>query len=351
MREVEVGKRLPNAVDDMTDIKLSRLLGELERDPSYAGALTRVRAARETAAQLRAMRKRAGLTQAELGKKLGVSQARISHVESGLLDYLPPIDFIYLYAEACGASITLHASARQEPKGRQPGALLVVINRRRLEAEILAANMIAHKAGMDGLAFDSVEAWLSEQDRHSPVAVIFSVGSQKLVEGSLRAELSKLVAAMGSVPVVVFADSDEPAEVLAALDAGARGYIPGDMQIQAAADAIDLVRAGGIFVPASSISALGEVIRAAATTIRPLSDVFTAREAAVAEAIRKGKANKVIAHELHLNETTVRVHVRNILKKLKATNRTEAIYKLNDLYPGSEPSRGQDKVYKPGLGN
>ena len=50
------------------------------------------------------------------------------------------------------------------------------------------------------------------------------------------------------------------------------------------------------------------------------------------EALRRGKANKIIAYELNLRESTVKVHVRNIMKKVKATNRTEVVFKLNDLF-------------------
>jgi DNA-binding NarL/FixJ family response regulator len=46
----------------------------------------------------------------------------------------------------------------------------------------------------------------------------------------------------------------------------------------------------------------------------------------VLEALRKGKANKAIAFELSIHESTVKVHVRNIMKKLGARNRTEVVY-------------------------
>ena len=51
------------------------------------------------------------------------------------------------------------------------------------------------------------------------------------------------------------------------------------------------------------------------------------------DALRRGKANKIIAYELNLRESTVKVHVRNIMKKLKATNRTEVAFKIRDLLP------------------
>ena len=59
--------------------------------------------------------------------------------------------------------------------------------------------------------------------------------------------------------------------------------------------------------------------------------MFTARQAAVVEALQRNKANKIIAYELKMRESTVKVHVRNIMKKLHATNRTEVAYKVNLL--------------------
>jgi len=47
------------------------------------------------------------------------------------------------------------------------------------------------------------------------------------------------------------------------------------------------------------------------------------RELAVVRAIQQGKPNKIIAYQLGMCESTVKVHVRNVMKKLKARNRTE----------------------------
>jgi DNA-binding NarL/FixJ family response regulator len=55
--------------------------------------------------------------------------------------------------------------------------------------------------------------------------------------------------------------------------------------------------------------------------------LVTARELTVIRAIQQGKSNKIIAHELNMCESTVKVHVRNVMKKLKAKNRTEAAIK------------------------
>lgn len=53
---------------------------------------------------------------------------------------------------------------------------------------------------------------------------------------------------------------------------------------------------------------------------------LTARQAAVVDALRRGMANKAIAHALRMQESTVKVHVRNVMRKLRATNRTEVAF-------------------------
>jgi len=55
---------------------------------------------------------------------------------------------------------------------------------------------------------------------------------------------------------------------------------------------------------------------------------FTEREAAVLERLRRGQPNKVIAHALGVSESTVKVHLRSIMAKLKVTNRTQIVCML-----------------------
>ena len=50
------------------------------------------------------------------------------------------------------------------------------------------------------------------------------------------------------------------------------------------------------------------------------------------EAIRQGKPNKIVAYELNMCESTVKVHVRAIMKKLKARNRTEVAYLYSSTF-------------------
>ena len=78
--------------------------------------------------------------------------------------------------------------------------------------------------------------------------------------------------------------------------------------------------------------------------IRPLKEMFTIRQAQVVEALRRGKANKIIAYELKMQESTVKVHIRSIMKKVKATNRTEVVYKVNDMFSRELPLQGSSSI-------
>jgi DNA-binding NarL/FixJ family response regulator len=59
---------------------------------------------------------------------------------------------------------------------------------------------------------------------------------------------------------------------------------------------------------------------------------LTPRELSVIDLLREGKPNKLIAVQLDMQESTVKVHVSNILKKLNAANRTHAAFVANRLF-------------------
>ncbi len=167
--------------------------------------------------------------------------------------------------------------------------------------------------------FASVEAWQAAQTRHNAGVIILGVHGS-LVAPQIQAWLSKLSHA---APMVLMTDTERPEEIVAALGNGARGCISTGTCLEVAAHAIRLIMAGGTFVPASSLIAASR----SSTQSRPVcDDMFTPRQHSIIEELCRGKANKVIAHDLNMCESTVKVHVRNIMKKLKATSRTEVAY-------------------------
>jgi DNA-binding NarL/FixJ family response regulator len=67
---------------------------------------------------------------------------------------------------------------------------------------------------------------------------------------------------------------------------------------------------------------------------------FTEREAAVLERLRQGQPNKIIAHTLGVSESTVKVHLRSIMSKLKVSNRTQIVCTLAKRPDSQGDARG-----------
>ena len=158
-----------------------------------------------------------------------------------------------------------------------------------------------------------------------------------MAEPQALAVIRQLTGALGGIPLIILTAHEEIDVVLEAFRLGVRGYIATSLGLSVALEAIRLVAAGGAFIPAASLSALMErqphspapqVANSdqAEDEAMRVTDELTPRQLAVLGCLREGKANKLIAHELGMCESTVKVHVRNILKKLGATNRTQAAY-------------------------
>lgn len=211
---------------------------------------------------------------------------------------------------------------------------LLVLDDRTLDRECLAQCLVLYGTGIEVLAFGSIDEWRKDEDLHPPIAaILLNIGAQKVADPSIAAEISDLVSESHPIPVVILSDSDELAQILKALECGARGYIPSSIGFDVCVQAVNLARAGGTFVPASSILSTQKVTAAGGEVPPPMAGMFTQRQEEVIRALRRGKANKIIAYELNLRESTVKVHIRNIMKKLKAANRTEVAYKLSDMFP------------------
>lgn len=131
-----------------------------------------------------------------------------------------------------------------------------------------------------------------------------------------------------SAALAIISDRNEAALQLDAIRYGFRGFIPTTLTSGLAIAAVRLIMAGGTFVPDALISWCAELdglsYRAAPSAFAPL-DVhrITDREQQVLNLLRQGKPNKVIAYDLLISESTVKIHIRNIMRKLNATNRTQ----------------------------
>jgi DNA-binding NarL/FixJ family response regulator len=215
----------------------------------------------------------------------------------------------------------------------QASRTLLVIDTRVRDRECLAGSIAAQRVDMDVVALGSFADWNLERDLHPPLAaVMVNIGGRLLGGPSVAEEIRKLVSECGATPVIAMADTDELGEIFQALDCGAKGYIPSTLGISVCVEAVSLVLAGGVFVPASCVASASRQMLATSDATERQASFFTSRQSAVVEALKRGKANKIIAYELNMCESTVKVHVRNVMRKLKATNRTEVVYKVNKLF-------------------
>lgn len=165
-----------------------------------------------------------------------------------------------------------------------------------------------------------------ETDRSYDVEmVLLNIGPALVEEKKVWEQIEQLKAGLPNVPLVLLSDCIQPRNVVEALRRGIHGYVPTTLDPFMMMQVLRLVRAGGTFVPAELLLRGMEDANIVAAYDLP-SEGFTPRQLEVLQRLRKGMSNKAIAHELALQETTVKVFVRQIMRKLKATNRTHAAF-------------------------
>jgi DNA-binding NarL/FixJ family response regulator len=135
-----------------------------------------------------------------------------------------------------------------------------------------------------------------------------------------------------AVSIVVLSATNDRDKVMRALELGAVGFIPKSTQRAVMLSGLQLVLAGGIYIP-PEILAREELPSSPAplqfatprSHLSPRDLGLTERQVEVLALMMQGKSNKAICRLLHLSESTVKNHVAAILKALRVTNRTEAV--------------------------
>jgi DNA-binding NarL/FixJ family response regulator len=145
----------------------------------------------------------------------------------------------------------------------------------------------------------------------------------------------KLAETRPDVRVLVFTMGEEDGTVLAAMRAGARGYLVKGASQDEVARAISTVHAGGLVFGASLAVRIADLLSGSATPDRSAFPQLTEREVEILDLIAAGKNNAQIASSLYLAPKTVRNNVSNILAKLQATDRAEAIIRARDAGLGN----------------
>lgn len=134
--------------------------------------------------------------------------------------------------------------------------------------------------------------------------------------------LRRLVAEGARVRVIVFTVFDTDERIIAAVEAGAAGYLLKGAPRAELFAAVRTVAAGGSLLASVASSA---VLRRVRGEVPPGGPSLTPREREVLEALARGLGNKQIAAELGVSERTVKFHVSSLFVKLGAGNRTEVV--------------------------
>jgi len=150
-----------------------------------------------------------------------------------------------------------------------------------------------------------------------------------------------------ALPVVVLSATEDSDTVTRALDGGAMGFIPKTSSNRLLLNALRLVLAGGVYLPAQVLgqphaaAGAGPAARPGPPAKTPADIGLTRRQAQVLGLMVQGKPNKLICRELNLAEGTVKIHITAILRALGVSNRTQAVIavgrmglRLEDAAPG-----------------
>jgi len=176
------------------------------------------------------------------------------------------------------------------------------------------------------------------QSSGSPFKMILLViGARGVEDAEAQNWIASLHGKYADTPLVLVSERDEPKEVVAAFKAGARGFIPMSFTPPVAMQAFTFIMSGGSFFPPTAliqpthIESSVTVIAAKEPTGAAQKCGLTARQQEVLERLRQGESNKLIGRRLKLRESTVKVHIRQIMRKLGAANRTQAALSATHL--------------------
>ncbi|WP_246126802.1 response regulator [Embleya hyalina] len=168
---------------------------------------------------------------------------------------------------------------------------------------------------------------------HRPDLVVMDLN---LPDGS-GIEATRALVADTPVPVLVLTMSDDDGSLLAAIRAGAGGYLVKGAARDEVLHAVRTVAGGGAVFGAQTVPRLTALL--AGTAGRGGERVFpelTDRECEVLDLLARGLDNRRIARRLFLAEKTVRNHITHIFEKLHVSTRAEAVARARDVGLGAD---------------
>ena len=229
-----------------------------------------------------------------------------------------------------GAARAERASAGAEP------AVVLYFDKQRLARDCISEQLAIHLPEWTIEPLASVCELREDEDWSRASLVIFNTHGESLRNADVAGEMAMIAKAAGS-SLVIMSDLDDATEVLLAAQLGARGYLPAGLPFRQVMAAIRFINEGGTYIPVCVLAASSEPQRT--SPAQPMDErgkpiEFSPRQIQVLERLQQGKQNKIIAYELGMCESTVKVHIRHIMKKLNARNRTQVVLLTNKTHGG-----------------
>jgi DNA-binding NarL/FixJ family response regulator len=163
---------------------------------------------------------------------------------------------------------------------------------------------------------------LAVVERSRPTIVLLDMKLSPASDNDGLALCTQLTTRYPMLRVLVLSTFVDDALVVSAIEHGACGYVVKDVDASELARSIRLVARSGSAFDSRSAAAMVRSIRAPQS-----GSSLTDRELSVLRLVAGGLSNRGIGRRLHLSETTVKFHIRNVMRKLDATSRAEAVYK------------------------
>ncbi|MBO0907116.1 response regulator [Arthrobacter sunyaminii] len=189
---------------------------------------------------------------------------------------------------------------------------------------VVRAGLRAMLGDFDGLevaaeAADGAAA-IAEVARQEALGTPFDVVLMDLQMGSGLdgAEATRRIRAAGGPPVLILTTYDSDADILAAVDAGAAGYMLKDAAPEEIRAAVAAAAQGRTALAPQVAGRLLGQLRSPETTLSP-------RELELLQLLADGMANRAMARQLFISEATVKTHLVHIYEKLGVDNRTAAV--------------------------
>lgn len=191
------------------------------------------------------------------------------------------------------------------------------------EAVCLRLGRIYPQATVIGVASIDELLALNEDSRPAVDLILVDLRMPGMSGG---ASIGRIVTAFPGASVVLMSGEATLADVTAAVQAGAKGYLPKTISSELFSSAVAILLEGGTYLPSEVLNAESATANSAppSAPTKLSLDLLTPRQQAVLVRLTAGASNKEIGRDLGLSEVTVKLHVRQILKKIGARNRAEA---------------------------